>query len=114
MHEPVSAEQLEVWTTNSNNAVGPNLEDLHLDMRGSISSNWNQRAVYLLRGAFIEGIKDLSGMPHRSEEYIEDLLTDQMRRWQKIWRQSQPKVGETAALAEKQIVIDRLIVEKKK
>lgn len=58
-----------------------------------ISSDWNQRAIFLLRKAFIE-INDLSGMPHRSEEYIEDLLIDQLTRWQKVWRQLQPKVGE--------------------
>lgn len=114
MHDPVTAEQLAEWTTDPTNADGPNLEDLRLDMRGSVSSDWNRRAIFLLQEAFIEEIKDLSGMPHRSEGYVEDLLIDQFTRWQKAWRQSQPKVGETLDSAEKRIVTNRQIVEKSK
>jgi hypothetical protein len=106
-------EHLAQWTTDPTNAAGPNLEDLHLDMRGNISSDWNRRAIFLLQEAFMAEIKDL-GMPPRSEEYIEDLLIDQLTRWQRIWRQSRPKVGETLESAEKRIVMNRLILEKSK
>ena len=74
-----------------NDEPGPNLNDLHLDIHGGLASDWNKRAFYLLRTTFLKELEELNDVPARTEQYFEDLITEQFGRLVTIWNHSQPK-----------------------
>lgn len=97
---------------------GPNINDLHLDMQGSYSSEWNKRAFDLLLGE-VRNRRDREGwlLPMRSDRYFEELIRDRFKRLRIVWHRGQcrPVAGgrETPAEAERRMVHDKVTQLKK-
>lgn len=88
-HEPVTIEALERFASNP--ADGPTLEDLHLDIAGGMRSDWNQRVFNLLRQEMCDDMELESGIPWRSDEYIEKLIRERFKRLATAWKSAQPR-----------------------
>ncbi|PPQ89930.1 hypothetical protein CVT25_009731 [Psilocybe cyanescens] len=68
---------------------GPNLDDLLIDMRGKISSEWNVKVAELLLENFLEYKANWEGddltLPERSDAYFLDLITEKLGRVKVEW-----------------------------
>jgi hypothetical protein len=103
---PPSPETIQEFVIN--NGPGPNLEDLHLDIRGGLGSDWNKKAFYLLQVAFCAELEALSDVPTRSSQYYLDLITEQFSRLVTIWNNAQPKRKADGTLENFEEVEDRM------
>lgn len=93
LHEPATLDEMADFV--SNKGPGPNLEDLRLDVRGGLSSDWNKKAFLLLRQAFTQEIQGMEDVPPRPQSYIDDLITDSFTRLATEWNRAQPKTSDS-------------------
>jgi hypothetical protein len=94
---------------------GPNKDDLHIDMRGKISSKWNKRVIHILVDAARENMSlgdAWSELPVRSDAYIEEIVHDRLERARTVWRDAQPRILETGEV-EDVVDIEKRMIEKK-
>ncbi|KAF8577004.1 hypothetical protein K439DRAFT_1365743, partial [Ramaria rubella] len=69
---------------------GPNLDELHLDMKGSLTTEWNVRAISLLVECL--EVKHLEfDLPERSQAYKIDLIKEKIKCLRVAWKDFQPK-----------------------
>ena len=67
-----------------------------MDMRGKLSSKWNEAVASLLLDRVRErkGKPAWDALPERSDTYILELITAQMEHARSAWRDAQPKTKE--------------------
>lgn len=111
-HVPPPPDAIQEFVVN--NGPGPDLEDLHLDIRGGLASDWNKRALYLLRIAFCKELEGLTDVPIRSTQYYHDLIAEQFSRLVTIWNNAQPKRKADGTMETFEEVEDRMNNAKKK
>jgi hypothetical protein len=110
-HEPPSHEEI---LSFKRGGEGPNPDDLRVDMRGTVSSKWNEAVVdILLEKLFQRKVDPESGdMPDRSDTYFEDLILAKFVRVRSIWRNAQPQLNEEGELESIDEVERRMIMTK--
>jgi len=100
LHESATSE--EVRTYSLEGTGGPDLEKLQIDMKGKLSSHWNQTVADLLLDLVVErkGKEAWSAFPERSDAYFLELVMEQLERARTVWRNAQPKVKEDGEIEE--------------
>ena len=100
LHEAATSEQVRKYDLEGTG--GPDLENLQIDMRGKLSSHWNQAAADLLLDLVVERKKKeaWSALPERSDAYFLELVTEQLERARTAWRNAQPRVKEDGDVEE--------------
>ena len=112
LHEAATSEEVRKYSVQGTG--GPNLENLQLDMRGKLSSHWNQAVADLLLDLVVERKKKeaWSAFPERSDAYFLGLVMEQLERARTVWRNAQPKVKEGGEIEELDEVEKRMNEEK--
>ena len=110
LHEPPNNFTLRLYAQDGKG--GPNPDDLRIDMRNKISSEWNKKVMEILLAAVLKKRtgEAWKGIPNRSDDYFMEIIRDQMERARIIWRNAQPKrleSGQIESLAE----VERRMVE---
>lgn len=103
LHDPPSHTQLRAFRENEGS---PDVNDLRLDMRGTMSSPWNKQVTDLLylkvmasKGEDNEnGGRAWEDLPEQSQGYFEDLIVSQLRRAKLAWGGAQPQEKEDGTL----------------
>lgn len=114
MHEPPSHEEIHGFKRGERE--GPNPDDLHIDMKGNISSKWNNAVVDILLEKLLQKKSDpeyWGDMPEKSDMYFEDLILLKLTRARSSWRNAQPHLNEEGELESINEVEDRMITTKK-
>jgi hypothetical protein len=75
---------------------GPDLNGLHLDMKGGLNSDWNVKTISLL-AEDLELHRKAFDLPERLETYREELVREKLKRLRVSWREFQPKTDEMGA-----------------
>lgn len=93
----------------ANRHPGPDIADLHLDMHGGVTSDWNAKAFHLIRDEFCKDMAEANKIPYvRPAEYYIEMIKEKYSRLQVQWRKCQPKIKEDGALESWAEVEDRL------
>lgn len=104
LHEPPECSALQLYARDGKN--GPNPDDLRIDMRNKISSEWNKKVKEILLAVVLKNRETgeaWEDLPNRSDSYFMEIIQDQMERARTIWRNAQPKrleSGEVESIAE--------------
>ncbi|KAF8575842.1 hypothetical protein K439DRAFT_1368786, partial [Ramaria rubella] len=69
---------------------GPNLDELHLDMKGSLNSEWNVKAISLLVEHLEAKCLEFN-LPEMSQAYKIDLIKEKIKCLRVVWKDFQPK-----------------------
>lgn len=112
-HIPVSTEALQRFATDADE--GPDLKDLHFDMNGAMRSEWNKRALELMRLDFnkkLENFEDFDQIPFRSQQYIEEILQKRFQRMVTIWKNGQRHMTSNGVMESHEDVEMRMIANK--
>jgi hypothetical protein len=83
----------------------PNLEDLHLDMKGSKNSLWNLEAARLIVEAF--KAKDVS-LGSLSDEDLTEIVKSKLERLRGYWKLANARVKEDGTYETAEDILDRL------
>ena len=113
LHEPPTHEKIHRFKRGE--GEGPNPDDLHIDMKGSISSEWNNAVVDILLEKLLEKKADpeyWGDMPGKSDMYFEDLILQKLTRARSSWRNAQPHLNEEGELESIDEVEKRMITTK--
>ncbi|HEV7738570.1 MAG TPA: hypothetical protein VGO47_14515 [Chlamydiales bacterium] len=86
-HDPPPPPVICLFETNYES--GPELDDLRLDMKGKLLSEWNQAVARLLTDEF-KNQQKCHGLPERSDAYMKDIFLEKIKRLRTIWRDAQP------------------------
>lgn len=111
LHEPPDHSALRLYAQDGRG--GPNPDDLRIDMRNKISSEWNVKVLDILLAAVLKNAKTgeaWEGLPNRSNDYFMEIIQDQMERARTIWRNAQPKRLESGEI-ESLIEVEKRMVE---
>jgi hypothetical protein len=111
-HEPPSQGEI---LSFKRGGEGPNPDDLRVDMKGAVSSKWNEAVVDILLGKLFQRKVDpeiWGDMPERSDAYFEDLILAKFVRVRSIWRNAQPHLNEEGELESIDEVERRMITTK--
>jgi hypothetical protein len=106
----------ELETFKADPTQGPDIDDLRLDTKGKLKSEWNLAVVDILAKKVRAHIIERK-LKHRSDAYIEDLLLEKIKRLRHIWRTAQPRQlpdgsNENAQQLENRLLQKRIIVSK--
>jgi hypothetical protein len=110
LHHPPELSAVRLYARDGTG--GPNPEDLRIDMRSKISSDWNKEVMKILLRAVSkrkrakETWKDL---PDRSDIYFMEIIQDQLERARTTWRKAQPRLLESGEIESLAAVEDRMI-----
>jgi hypothetical protein len=113
IHEPPSHEEIRNFDREEGD--GPNPDDLHIDMKGNISSKWNNAVVEILLEKLLQKKADpeyWGDMPEKSDMYFEDLILQKLTRARSSWRNAQPHLNEEGELESIDEVEKRMITTK--
>ncbi|KAF8580840.1 hypothetical protein K439DRAFT_1355901, partial [Ramaria rubella] len=89
---------------------GPNLDELHLDMKGSLTSEWNVKAISLLV-EHLEAKHLEFDLPERSQAYKIDLIKEKIKRLRVVWKDLQPKTTDTGEQESPEALETRLLTK---
>ena len=112
MHEPPSNEDINRFEREGE---GPNPDDLHIDIKGIISSKWNNAVIDILLEKLLQKKADpeyWGDMPEKSDMYFEDLILQKLTRARSSWRNAQPHLNEEGELESIDEVEKRMITTK--
>lgn len=112
-HIPASMEALQQFATDPDD--GPDLKDLHFDMDGAMQSEWNKRALQLMRLDFNEKLKnfeDFDEIPFRSQQYIDEMLQKRFQRLVTVWKKGQRHMTSNGVMEDHEDVEKRMIADK--
>ncbi|KAF8573181.1 hypothetical protein K439DRAFT_1376215 [Ramaria rubella] len=93
-HKIVPPQAVRQYEKDSEN--GPDLNNLHLDMKGNLTSEWNVNTISLLT-EMLKVRRQEFEMLERLQEYMEDLIQEKMKRLRVCWKAFQPRTDETGA-----------------
>jgi hypothetical protein len=91
-----------------------------MDMKGKLSSKWNEAVASLVLDLVHQRKREhgaWDALPERSDKYFLELVTEQLERGRRVWREAQPKVkedGNVEGLAEVEERMNEDKVEKGK
>jgi hypothetical protein len=111
-HEPPSHEEI---LSFKRGGEGPIPDNLRIDMKGTISSKWNEAVVDILLEKLLQRKADpefWGDMPERSDTYFEDLILAKLTRARSTWRNAQPHLNEEGELESIDEVEQRMITTK--
>ena len=79
---------------------GPSAGDLHINIRGKVSSKWNHAVGQLLLDTIHKQKQGQAwnSLPKRSDTYLLEIVTEQLERARTVWRDAQPRVKVNAAV----------------
>lgn len=106
--EPVTEEDLEEFLETGEK--GLDIENLLMDMKGKISSNWNIAMLECLVKAAIDKSKDnkYKDLPTHSHKYFKEIILLQMERVRGAWRSTQPHILHNVQMETLKQVEDRM------
>jgi hypothetical protein len=84
-------------------------------MDGAMRSEWNKRALELMRLDFNEKLKnfqDSDEIPFRSQQYIDEMLQKRFQRLVTVWKNRQRHMTSNGAVESHEDVEKRMIAEK--
>lgn len=96
---------------------GPDPEDLHIDLRHKLTSNWNKAVIKIMVDAvrhYWEEDKDdkFESLTERSNDYIQELVIQRLEHLRWIWRKAQPKVKEDGEVECPTEIEERMAIER--
>ncbi|KAF8592245.1 hypothetical protein K439DRAFT_1324844, partial [Ramaria rubella] len=89
---------------------GPNLDELHLDMKGSLTSEWNVKVISLLVEC-LEAKHLEFDLPERSQAYKIDLIKEKIKCLRVVWKDFQPKTTDTGEQESPKALETRLLTK---
>ncbi|KAF8588257.1 hypothetical protein K439DRAFT_1335653, partial [Ramaria rubella] len=89
---------------------GPNLDELHLDMKGSLISEWNVKVISLLVECLEAKCLEFN-LPERSQAYKIDLIKEKIKRLRVVWKDFQPKTTDTGEQESPKALETRLLTK---
>ncbi|KAF8587772.1 hypothetical protein K439DRAFT_1337204, partial [Ramaria rubella] len=89
---------------------GPNLDELHLGMKGSLTSEWNVRAISLLV-EHLEAKRLEFDFPERLQAYKIDLIKEKIKHLRVAWKDFQPKTTDTGEQESPKALETRLLTK---
>ncbi|KAJ3507461.1 hypothetical protein NLJ89_g6290 [Agrocybe chaxingu] len=109
LHLPPSADEI---FTFYNGGPGPKLEGLHIDMRGKISSKWNECVTDILLDEVLKRrtSEAYELLPKRSRAYFREIIREKLERARGAWKNGQPKMKENGDI-ESIIEVENRVVE---
>jgi len=73
-------------------AEGPNLTDLHFDVKTGMQSEWNKKALQMKQTTFSKMLlEEYKQVPEWSIQYFEELIWDTFQWLAGIWKNVQPQ-----------------------
>lgn len=110
-----SAEEEDLVRYKQNEELGPKAEKLLIDMRGKISSAWNEAVKKILVQA-VRNKKETADvwkeLPSRTDKYILELVEDNMERARTTWKDAQPKVKSDGSVETPQELERRMVARR--
>ncbi|KAF8576074.1 hypothetical protein K439DRAFT_1368176, partial [Ramaria rubella] len=91
---------------------GPNLDELHLDMKGSLTSELNVKAISLLVEHLEAKCLEFN-LPERSQAYKIDLIKEKIKCLRVVWKDFQPKTTDTGEQESPKALETRLLTKHK-
>lgn len=112
VHEPPSGDT--ICQFNDSGGAGPDPDDLHVDMKGSISSKWNIAVIQILLALVIDELKDEDAkwLPKISDGFLRSRIRKRIENGRAFWHKTEPKVAEDGTVETAQEVEDRLVKDK--
>lgn len=97
---------------------GPDPDNLRIDMKGKITSKWNQAVGHLVLD-HIHQQKRKAGeawnsLPERSDKYFLEIVTDHIERGRTVWRDAQPKVKDDGTVEDPAEIEKRMNEDKER
>jgi hypothetical protein len=110
-HEPVSEEALEEFTFDP--MKGPDIADLHFDVKAGMRSEWNKKALQIMQAEFCKQLdEEYESVPVRSTQYLEESFRERFQRLANVWKRAQPQLTSGGALESHEAVERRMIEDK--
>lgn len=94
-------------------AEGPNLADLHFDVKAGMRSEWNKKALQMMVIAFCKLLQEeYEDVPDRSVQYFEELIRERFQRLAGIWKNAQPQTTSAGEVESHEAVERRMMDDK--
>ena len=94
-------------------SMGPDLADLHFDVKAGMRSEWNKKALRLMQTEFCRQLdEDYEHVPVRSAQYFEELFQERFQRLAGIWKNAQPQITSSGELESHEAVEQRMMDDK--
>jgi hypothetical protein len=107
----VQTEALEHFAADP--SMGPDLADLHFDVKAGMRSEWNKKALRLMQTEFCRQLDDdYEDVPVRSAQYFEELFRERFQRLAGIWKNAQPQTTSSGELESHEAVEQRMMDDK--
>ncbi|KAH9478871.1 hypothetical protein JR316_0009333 [Psilocybe cubensis] len=98
-HIPPSPGDIIRFETTKSPEDGPQIADLRIDMKGEISSKWNEELVSILvTFATNRKVSQFPDLPHRPQDYLAQMFLQKLERARTFWRNHQPKATELGTI----------------
>ena len=110
LHIPPSNQTINHLNNREGDVDGPDVDDLRFDMRGDVSSEWNQRVFQILLEA-LNAEKASWGLPNLPDVYFKDLISEKFLRVRAYWRNAQHKTRDDGKMETWDEVESRLLHE---
>ncbi|KJA18369.1 hypothetical protein HYPSUDRAFT_57199 [Hypholoma sublateritium FD-334 SS-4] len=112
VHVPPTVDQVALF--NKTAKGGPNPNDLRVDMKGTISSDWNVAVIQILLALVVDEMKDedLSWLPKCSDEFLRSRIRKRIENGRAFYQKTKAKIAEDGTAETEQEIEDRLIAEK--
>jgi hypothetical protein len=107
----VSTEVLEQFATDP--SKGPDLADLHFDVKQGMRSDWNRKALQLMQAEFCRQLEETyENVPTRSAQYFEELIRERFQRLAGLWKRGQPQTTSGGEVESHEDVEQRMMEDK--
>jgi hypothetical protein len=108
-HEPASPDEVRAFANGQ--GTGPNPENLHFDMEGTLTSVWNRRSFEILANQLGEECEE-GEIPTRSDQYRMNLIEEKFKRLRTIWNRGVPRGDDSGIFETPEEVEKRLEASK--
>jgi hypothetical protein len=97
LHQSVAPQIADAYSKGEEE--GPDENDLHIDMMGTLDLEWNKKVLEILLAKLKDARKeDEWSLPNRSDDYLGALIKDRMKRAMRMWAASQRKTNQSGEL----------------
>ncbi|KAH9478881.1 hypothetical protein JR316_0009343 [Psilocybe cubensis] len=98
-HIPPSPGDIMRFETTMRPEDGPKIADLRIDMKGEISSDWNEELVSILvTFATNRKVSQFPDLPHRPQDYLAQMFFQKLERVRTFWRNNQPRATDLGTI----------------
>jgi hypothetical protein len=92
---------------------GPDLDDLHFDVKAGMRSEWNKKALRVMQTEFCRQLdENYDGIPVRSAQYFEELFRERFQRLVGVWKHAQPQTTSNGELESHEAIEQRMMDDK--